>query len=50
VYIVEPLSGSLLYTLTARPADVNTLAWSPAGHRLAAALSDGTVTMWDFGN
>ncbi len=46
--VVSPASNrSSLYTLQAHTSDVNALAWSPRGDRLASAAHSDGVRLWD---
>src|SRR6266568_8378274 len=43
----KPLRGSTLLTYTGHLSPVATVAWSPAGTRIASGSSDQTVRVWD---
>jgi serine/threonine protein kinase/WD40 repeat protein len=48
VTVAELASGREVFTLPPEGADVWGLAWAPGGTKLAVALSDGGVAVWDL--
>jgi WD40 repeat protein len=49
IRIWEAATGHLLTALQGHFHEVNALAWSPCGQRLASASSDGSVRVWWVG-
>lgn len=45
LYAIDPLTGETLASIELG-SPVNTVAFSPAGDRLAAGLGDGSITLW----
>lgn len=48
IHLWEVCEGRPLRTLDGHGADINSLAFSADGHRLASASADATVALWGF--
>ncbi len=47
IALFDPYTGQELARFTGHTGNVNGLAWSPDGSRLASASADGTIIIWD---